>query len=75
MPIDNLRKKLSNSLCELFFRRIPIFTRVLERRKTKKVTISDDFSLLVAGEPQISNFLEGYEMVVDLWKYLNRRHE
>ena len=27
---------------------------------------------LVAGEPQISNFLEGYEMVVDLWKYLNR---
>ena len=32
-----------------FFRRIPIFTRVLERRKTKKVTISDDFSLLVAG--------------------------
>jgi hypothetical protein len=27
---------------------------------------------LVAGEPQISNFLEGYELVVDLWKYMNR---
>ncbi len=27
---------------------------------------------LVAGEPQISNFLEGYEMVVDLFKYMNR---
>ena len=30
---------------------------------------------LVAGESQISNVLEGYEMVVELWKYLNRRHE
>ena len=27
---------------------------------------------LVAGEPQISNFIEGYEMVVDLYKYMNR---
>lgn len=43
--------------------------------KTKKVASNDDFSFLVAGEPQISNFLEGYEMVVDLWKYLNSRHE
>ena len=32
-----------------FFRVIPIFTRVLERRKMKKVAIIDDFSLLVAG--------------------------
>jgi hypothetical protein len=32
-----------------FFRVIPIFTRVLERRKTKKVATADDFSLLVAG--------------------------
>jgi hypothetical protein len=30
---------------------------------------------LVAGEPQISNFLEGYELVVDLWKYMNRRDD
>jgi hypothetical protein len=30
---------------------------------------------MVAGEPQISNFLEGYELVVDLWKYLNKRDE
>jgi hypothetical protein len=28
---------------------------------------------LVAGEPQISNFLEGYEMVVELWLYMNRQ--
>jgi len=35
----------------------------------------NDSGFLVAGEPQISNFLEGYEMVVDLWKYLNRRDE
>lgn len=32
-----------------FFRRIPVFTRTLNWRKTKKVAISDDFSLLVAG--------------------------
>jgi hypothetical protein len=30
-------------------------------------------SLSVAGEPQISNFLEGYEMVVELWLYMNRQ--
>jgi hypothetical protein len=29
--------------------------------------------LCVAGEPQISNFLEGYEMVVELWLYMNRQ--
>ncbi len=32
-----------------FFRRIPLFSRSLEWQKTKKVTISDDFSSLVAG--------------------------
>ena len=32
-----------------FFRRIPLFSRSLEWRKTKKVAIIDDFSLLVAG--------------------------
>ena len=32
-----------------FFRRIPLFSRALNWRKTKKVTISDDFSSLVAG--------------------------
>ena len=32
-----------------FFLRIPLFSRSLERRKIKKVTISDDFSSLVAG--------------------------
>lgn len=27
---------------------------------------------LVAGEPQISNFIEGYEMVVELWLFMTR---
>lgn len=41
-------------------------------KKTKKSpNICSD--LLVAGEPQISNFLEGYEMVVELWLYMNRQ--
>ena len=32
-----------------FFRRIPLFSRALEWRKMKKVTVSGDFPLLVAG--------------------------
>ena len=32
-----------------FFRRIPLFSRSLQWRKTEKVTVSGDFSLLVAG--------------------------
>ena len=32
-----------------FFRRIPVFTRVLNWGKIKKVTIADDFPLCVAG--------------------------
>jgi hypothetical protein len=30
---------------------------------------------LVAGDQAISNFLEGYEFVVDLWKYMNKRED
>jgi len=30
---------------------------------------------LVAGEQAISNFLEGYDLVVDFWKYMTRRDE
>ena len=58
-----------------FFRRIPLFSRSLQWRKTKKVDIADNFSLLVAGDQAMSNFLEGYELVVDLWKYMNRRDD
>jgi hypothetical protein len=41
----------------------------------KKVAISDDFSPLVAGKDQISNFLEGYELVVELWLFVKREQE
>lgn len=41
---------------------------------TKKANLSIGF-FLVAGDKTISNFLEGYEMVVDLWKYMNRRDD
>jgi hypothetical protein len=33
-----------------------------------KKPIISDWLFLVAGKDQISNFLEGYELVVDLWK-------
>ncbi|MBP6757430.1 MAG: hypothetical protein KA210_14910 [Bacteroidia bacterium] len=33
-----------------FFRRIPLFSRALNWGKMKKVTVSGDFPLLVAGE-------------------------
>ena len=35
----------------------------------------NDSGFLVAGDQAISNFLEGYELVVDLWKYMNRRDD
>jgi hypothetical protein len=30
---------------------------------------------LVAGKDQISNFVEGYELVVELWMYMNWRNK
>ena len=49
LVIRPVKRTYLTSNINLFFRVIPIFTRVLERRKTKKVAIADDFSLLVAG--------------------------
>ncbi len=49
LVIRPVKRTYLTSNINLFFRIIPIFTRVLERRKTKKVAINDDFSLLVAG--------------------------
>ena len=46
--IPSTRSYLTRNVND-FFRRIPVFTRALNWGKTKKVTISDDFSLLVAG--------------------------
>ena len=44
--------------------------------KTKKLySINCKAFLNVAGDQAISNFLEGYELVVDLWKYMNRRDD
>jgi hypothetical protein len=42
--------------------------------KQKPLSFAKGF-LLVAGDQAISNFLEGYELVVDLWKYMNRRDD
>jgi len=33
------------------------------------------FFFFVAGDQAISNFLEGYELVVDFWKYMNRQDD
>jgi len=49
-----------------------MFHNILGLGETKNPQISLRASL-VAGDQAISNFLEGYELVVDLWKYLNRR--
>jgi hypothetical protein len=42
--------------------------------KSKK-PVKFDWLFLVAGEPQISNFLEGYELVVELWLFMNRNQD
>jgi DNA invertase Pin-like site-specific DNA recombinase len=73
LVIRPLKRTYLTSNINPFFRVIPIFTRVLERRKTKKVTISDDFSSLVAAPSNLSNqIIQGYELVVNLYKYMNR---
>jgi hypothetical protein len=40
-----------------FFRRIPLFSRSLMWQKTRKVTISDDFSSLVERSIELSNLI------------------
>jgi hypothetical protein len=40
-----------------------------------KKPVEFDWLFLVAGDQAISNFLEGYELVVDLWKYMNRQDD
>ena len=73
LVIRPVKRNYLTSNINPFFRIIPIFTRVLERRKKKKVAIIDDFSLLVAAPDHLSNQIaRGYELVVDLYKYMNR---
>jgi hypothetical protein len=72
--IPSTRSYLTRNI-NCVFRRIPLFSSALQWPNIKKVTVSGDFSLLVAGDQANSNFLEGYEMVVDLWKYMNRRDD
>ena len=55
--------------------RIKILVTANNLNKKKKANLSTGFLLLVAGDQAISNFLEGYELVVDLWKYMNRRDD
>jgi hypothetical protein len=40
-----------------------------------KMPIVSDWFFLVAGKDQISNFLEGYELVVELWVFMSRRDD
>jgi hypothetical protein len=46
-----------------------------EGKRKSAVTFVTALFFLVAGDQAISNFLEGYELVVDLWKYMNRRDD
>jgi hypothetical protein len=55
--------------------RIKILVAANNLNKNKKANLSIGFLLLVAGTLRISNLLEGYELVVDLWKYMNRRDD
>jgi len=73
LVIRPVKRNYLTSNINPFFRIIPIFTRVLERRKKKKVAIIDDFSLLVAAPDHLSNqIIQGYQLVVELYKYMNR---
>jgi hypothetical protein len=60
-----LKEKCSINKCE--------YKSENEVKKKKRYHFRNALFFLVAGEPQISNFLEGYEMVVELWLYMNRQ--
>jgi hypothetical protein len=47
------------------------FQRFLKRKKP----VEFDWLFLVAGTDLISNFLEGYELVVDLWMLVKREQD
>ena len=73
LVIRPVKRNYLTSNINPFFRIIPIFTRVVERHKKKKVAIIDDFSSLVAAPDHLSNqIIQGYELVVELYKYMNR---
>ena len=63
-------KILANAIFFLNFK--SFWMQVCKAFLCKKPIISD-WLFLVAGEPQISNFLEGFEMVVELWMFMNRQ--
>ena len=57
---------------QLFNWKVITSTYLEYKKKPEPSAAAETRVFLVAGEPQISNFLEGYEMVVDLYKYMNR---
>jgi hypothetical protein len=56
----------------MFFYFPPVCKQACAQCKIKKPFSFAERFPLVAGDQAISNFLEVYEMVVDLWKYINR---
>jgi hypothetical protein len=59
----------------MFFYFPPVCKQACAQCKIKKPFSFAERFPLVAGDQAISNFLEGYELVVDLWKYMNRRDD
>jgi hypothetical protein len=56
----------------VFFIGTPRSSELGSATNEKTQAVGPGFGFLVAGEPQISNFIEGYEMVVELWLFMNR---
>jgi hypothetical protein len=70
---EGFTKKSSNRCAIFLFSFQSTFESKLSTFLETKKPVEFDWLFLVAGEPQISNFLEGYEMVVELWLYMNRQ--
>jgi site-specific DNA recombinase len=75
LPIVPSNRRYLTKNVNHFFLRTLRFSRYYVISKNGKSRQSDGFFPLVAGENEISNFLEGYKMVVDLWVYMNRPDE
>jgi hypothetical protein len=44
-------------------------------KRKSAITFVTALFFLVAGDQAISNFLEGYELVVELWLFMNRNQD
>jgi hypothetical protein len=70
-----LLRKAQTAERSSFFHFNPLLKVNFQRFLKRKKPVEFDWLFLVAGKDQISNYLEGYELVVELWLFMNRNED